>query len=365
MPARLGELAVRFGCELQGDPAAVIDSVATLQDAGAGSITFLANTKYRKHLATTGATAVVLDAASAALCHTNALVAANPYATYARIAGFLNPEPSFAGGQHPSAVIEAGARIDATAWIGAGCYVGRDADIGPGAFIGPGSIVLERVRIGASTRLAVRVTVYRDVRIGERCLLHAGVVIGADGFGHAPDKNGYVKIPQLGTVVIGDDVEIGANSTIDRGAIGDTIIERGVKIDNQVQVAHNVRIGEHTVIAGCVGIAGSAVIGKRCMLGGMAGVVGHVEICDDVYLTGKTMVNTNITQPGLYSGQLPYDEAQRFRRNSARFRHFDELAQRVRRLERAAGVTRQDASHDDVPADDTQTGDEAQGAKPA
>jgi UDP-3-O-[3-hydroxymyristoyl] glucosamine N-acyltransferase len=177
------------------------------------------------------------------------------------------------------------------------------------------------------------------------------VVLGADGFGHAPDKNGYVKVPQLGSVLIGNDVEIGANSTIDRGAIGDTVIEDGVKIDNQVQIGHNCRIGAHTVIAGCVGIAGSVIVGKRCMLGGMSGVVGHLEICDDVYLSGKTMVTTSITKPGLYSGQVPFDEAHRFRRNSARFRHLDELAKRVQRLERSGdGAMDRTASGEDEPA---------------
>ncbi len=192
--------------------------------------------------------------------------------------------------------------------------------------------------VGADTRLVAHVTLCAGVRLGERCLLHPGVVIGADGFGHAPDQGGYVKIPQVGSVLIGDDVEIGANSTIDRGAIGDTVIERGVKIDNQVQVGHNCRIGEHTVISGCVGISGSVTIGRRCMIGGMVGIVGHLQITDDVYLTGKTMVTHSITKPGLYSGQLPFDEARRFRRNSARFQQLDELARRVRALEKGAGA---------------------------
>jgi UDP-3-O-[3-hydroxymyristoyl] glucosamine N-acyltransferase len=183
------------------------------------------------------------------------------------------------------------------------------------------------------------------VRLGERCLLHPGVVIGADGFGHAPDQDGYVKIPQVGSVLVGDDVEIGANSTIDRAAIGDTVIECGVKIDNQVQIGHNCRIGEHTVISGCVGVSGSVTIGRRCMIGGMVGIVGHLQITDDVYLTGKTMVTHSITKPGLYSGQLPFDEARRFRRNSARFQQLDELARRVRTLEKGAGSAVED-EHD-------------------
>jgi UDP-3-O-[3-hydroxymyristoyl] glucosamine N-acyltransferase len=335
MPVSLGELAVRFGSELHGDPDAAVDRVATLQDAGPGTIAFLANPKYRKHLPGTRATVVVLDAASLEHCRTNALVASNPYATYARIAQHLNPEPGFSGGRHPSAVVEPGATVDASAWIGPHCYVGAGAVVGPAVYLGPGTVLLAGASLGAGTRCVARVTVCERVRIGQRCLLHPGVVIGADGFGQAPDQDGYVKVPQLGAVTIGDDVEIGANTTIDRGAIDDTIVEHGVKIDNQVQIGHNCRVGEHTVIAGCAGISGSVTIGKRCMVGGMVGIVGHLEVCDDVYLTGKTMVTSSITEPGLYSGQLPFDEARRFRRNSARFQKLDELAQRVLRLERA------------------------------
>ena len=335
MPVSLGELAVRFGCELRGDPDAVVDHVATLAEAGPGAVTFLANPKYRRHLAATRASAVVVEAAAAAACPTNALVARNPYATYARVAQFLNPAPAFAGGRHASAVVEPGARVDATAWVGPHCYVGAGATVGAGVYLGPACVVLDGAVVGAQSRCVARVTLCAGVRVGERCLLHPGAVIGADGFGHAPDGDGYVKVPQLGTVVLGDDVEIGANTTVDRGTIGDTVIERGVKIDNQVQIGHNCRVGEHTVIAGCVGISGSTTIGRRCMVGGMVGMAGHLEVCDDVYLTGKTMVTGSITKPGLYSGQLPFDEARRFRRNSARFQKLDELARRVARLERA------------------------------
>lgn len=341
MPVRLGELAVRFGCELRGDPDATVARVATLQDAGPDALAFLANPRYRKHLTTTRAGAVVLDAASAAKARTNALVAANPYATYARIAQLLNPPPAFAPGRHPSAVVEQGARIDPSAHVGALCFVGREADIGPHVYLGPGTVVLEGARIGAHSRCTAHVTLCAGVRIGERALLHPGVVIGADGFGHAPDKDGYIKVPQLGGVVLGNDVEVGASTTIDRGTIGDTTIGDGVKIDNQVQIGHNCRIGEHTVIAGCVGISGSATIGRRCMIGGMVGIAGHLEICDDVYLTGKTMVSASIRQPGLYSGKLPFDEARRFRRNAARFQKLDDFARRVQELERRLGVTAQ------------------------
>jgi UDP-3-O-[3-hydroxymyristoyl] glucosamine N-acyltransferase len=334
MPVSLGELAARFGCELHGDPTVEVARVATLQEAAPGAVSFLANSRYRKHLPGTRASAVVLEAAGVEDCPTNALVAANPYATYARIAQMLYPESPVTGGRHASAVIEPGALVDASAWIGPQVYVGAAARIEAGASLGPGCVVLAGALVGAGTRLVAQVTLAGGARVGARCLLHPGVVIGADGFGHAPDSDGYVKIPQIGSVVIGDDVEIGANTTIDRGAIGDTVIENGVKIDNQVQVGHNCRIGEHTVISGCVGISGSVTIGKRCMIGGMVGVVGHLQIADDVYLTGKTMVSHSITRAGLYSGQLPFDEARRFRRNSARFQQLDELARRVRALER-------------------------------
>jgi UDP-3-O-[3-hydroxymyristoyl] glucosamine N-acyltransferase len=342
MPLRLAELAVRFGCELQGDPDALVERVAPLQEASPGSLAFLANPRYRRFLADTRATAVVLDAGSADECPVAALISRNPYATYARIAQLLHPAPPVVGGRHASAVIEAGAQVDASAYVGALAHVAAGATIGPRAFVGPGSVVLAGAQVGADTRLIARVTICEGVRVGERCLLHPGCVIGADGFGQAPDAGAYVKVPQLGSVAIGADVEIGANTTVDRGTIGDTVIADGVKIDNQVQIGHNVRIGEHTVIAGCAGISGSAVIGRRCMIGGMVGVVGHLEICDDVALTGRTMVSSSIRQPGVYSSALHADEAKRFRRNAARFQQLDELARRVRRLEKAAGTQGED-----------------------
>jgi UDP-3-O-[3-hydroxymyristoyl] glucosamine N-acyltransferase len=333
MPVRLADLAVRFGCELRGDPDALVERVAQLQDAGPGSISFLANPRYRRHLPQTRATAVVIDADSAAECAVNALVATNPYATYARIAQVLYPEESVQGGRHPSAVVEAGAQIDPTAWIGANSFVASGTRVGRRVSVGPGSVVLGNVEIGDDSRLVARVTLCRGVRIGQRCILQPGSVIGADGFGHAPDVDGYVKVPQVGTVVIGNDVEVGSNSTIDRGAIESTVIEDGVKIDNLVQVGHNVRIGAHTVIAACVGISGSTTIGKRCMLGGMVGVAGHLAICDDVALTGRTAVFKSIDRPGAYSGSLWADDAKHFHRNAARFNRLEDLARRVRRLE--------------------------------
>ncbi len=346
MPARLADLAVRFGCELRGDPDALVDRVASLQDAGPGSIAFLANPRYRRHLAGTRATAVVIDAQSAAECPGSVLVAKNPYATYARIAQVLYPALPVRGGRHPSAVIEPGAEVDPSAWIGPGAYVARGARVGRRVGIGPGSIVLEDVEIGDDTQLVARVTLCAGVRIGERCILQPGCVIGADGFGHAPDVGGYVKVPQVGTVVVGNDVEVGSNSTIDRAAIGSTVVEDGVKIDNLVQVAHNVRIGAHTVIAACVGISGSTTIGKRCMLGGMVGIAGHLEICDDVALTGRTTVFKSIGKPGVYSSSLWADEARHFHRNALRFNKLEDLARRVRHLEGANGAGSREDEHD-------------------
>ncbi len=337
MPARLADLAVRFGCELRGDPDTLIERVAPLQDAAPGALAFLANPHYRRHLAATHASAVVVDAAMAGDCPVAALVARNPYATYARIAQLLYPAATVEGGRHPSAIVEAGADVDPSAWIGPQVFVASGARVGPRASIGPGSILLEGVEIGDDTRLVARVTLCRGVRIGARCILHPGSVVGADGFGHARDVDGYVKVPQIGAVSIGDDVEVGSNSTIDRGAIEDTVVEDGVKMDNLVQVGHNVHIGAHTVIAACVGISGSTTIGKRCMLGGMVGIAGHLVICDDVALTGRTAVFKSISKPGAYSGSLWADEAKHFHRNAARFNRLEDLARRVRRLEGDAG----------------------------
>jgi UDP-3-O-[3-hydroxymyristoyl] glucosamine N-acyltransferase len=332
----LGQLAVRFGLELRGDPEARVSGVATLQAARPGSVAFLANSKYRRHLAGTAATAVILDAASAADCPVNALVASNPYATYARVAAVLHPPPVASPGVHPTAVVESGVAVPASAHVGAHAYVGSGCTLGERVVIGPGCVLEGDVRVGDDTRLVARVTLYRDVKLGRRCLLHAGAVVGSDGFGIAQDRDGWVKVPQLGGVTIGDDVEIGANTTIDRGAIDNTVIEDAVKLDNQIQVGHNVRIGSMTAIAGCVGISGSTTIGKRCLIAGAVGIVGHLEIADDVVVTGFTMVSSSLTERGMYSSGLPAMETSAWRRVVARLRHLDELFDRVRRLEKVA-----------------------------
>lgn len=337
--ASLGELAVRFGCTLKGDPEIRVAHVAALERAGPQALAFLANPRYRRFLPGTKAAAVVLEARFAEECPVAALVSTNPYASYARIATLLHPAPVAVPGRHASAVVDPSASIDSTASIGAHAVIGARARIGARSVVGPACVVMDDSTIGADTRLVASVTVCSSVVIGERCLLHPGVVIGADGFGFAPDQGEWLKVPQVGGVRIGDDVEVGANTTIDRGAIEDTVLGEGVKLDNQIQIGHNVRIGAHTVIAGCSGVSGSATIGARCMIGGQVGIAGHLSICDDVVLTGKSFVSSSIHQPGYYSSGLTVDETARFRKNAARFNRLDELARQVRRLAGEADPT--------------------------
>jgi UDP-3-O-[3-hydroxymyristoyl] glucosamine N-acyltransferase len=336
MSVTLGELAVRFGCTLKGDPDARVSRVASLESAGPDALTFLANPRYRKFLGDTRAGAVVLDPKLADECRAPALLAKNPYAAYARIATVLHPPAPVSPGRHGSAIVDAGAHIDASASIGAHAVIAAGVRIGPRVLVGPGCVVMEGADIGADTRLIANVTICAGVTLGERCLLHPGVVIGADGFGIAPDQGEWVKIPQIGAVRIGNDVEIGANTTIDRGAIGDTVIGDGVKLDNQIQIAHNVVVGDHTAIAAMSGISGSTTIGKRCMLGGQVGVAGHLTICDDVVLMGRSFASGNITKPGYYASGIPVDEATRFRKNAARFHQLDALFREVRQRRGAA-----------------------------
>jgi UDP-3-O-[3-hydroxymyristoyl] glucosamine N-acyltransferase len=333
----LGELAARFGAEVAGDPATEVRAVATLASAGPGALSFLANPRYRKQLASTRASAVVLAPADRAACPVAALVTANPYALFARVAALLNPGPAAEPGVHPHASVHPGARVAPEAEVGARAVLDDGVSVGAGAVIGPGCWLGRGVVIGPGTRLVANVSVYPGVTLGARGLVHAGVVIGSDGFGNARDAGRWVKVPQLGGVVIGDDVEIGANTTIDRGALDDTVIGDGVRLDNQVQIAHGVRIGDHTAIAGCTGVAGSTTIGARCMIAGGIGITGHLEICDDVVITAMTLVSRSITTPGVWSGSLPMDEQGAWRRNSARFRQLDELARRIIRLERGSG----------------------------
>jgi UDP-3-O-[3-hydroxymyristoyl] glucosamine N-acyltransferase len=314
-----------------------VERVATLSDADPSSISFLANSAYRQQLQKTRAAAVILRAADASACPVAALVAASPYLLYARVAALLYPVPALPAGKHPSAIVAGSASIAATAHIAAHAVIGNNNIIGEYAVVGPGCVVGENCSIGAGTRLTANVTLVADVVIGERCVVHPGAVIGCDGFGNAMSENGWVKVPQVGGVRIGDDVEIGANTTIDRGAIGHTVIGNGVRIDNLVQIAHNVRVGDHTAMAAMTGISGSTIIGKRCMFGGQSGTVGHVNICDDVVVTGNAMVTKDIDTPGAYAGAFAAEPSGVWKRQVARFRRLDSMAARLSAIAKDKG----------------------------
>lgn len=323
-----------LSARLVGDTQCVIEGAAPLESASARHLSFLANPRYRSAARASRAAAIVLGQADfEALRPHTAVVCDNPYAWFALAMQALYPPPAVAPARAPESVVDrdahlgAGCRIDALAVVEAG------ADIGEGAWIGAGCYVGAGARIGAGTRLYPGARVMADCRIGARGIVHSGAVIGADGFGFAPLAGRWVKMPQIGRVIIGDDVEIGANTTIDRGTMGDTVIEDGVKIDNQVQIGHNCRIGAHTVIAGCVGIAGSARIGRRCQLGGAAMIHGHIDICDDVIVSGGTLISRSIATPGFYSGVFPFMPNRDWERNAALVRHLRELRDRLRRLE--------------------------------
>lgn len=328
----LDEIVSRFGGELIGDGNLRISQVATLEKAGPADFAFLANPKYRKQLKTSRAGAVVLSSANAPDCPLPCIVSDNPYAYYARVAQLLNLPRREASGIHPAAVVET--KLDPSISVGAGTCVGKDVRIGKASVIGPGCIIGEGVAMGEQARLYGNVTIYPGCMIGARAIIHSGAVIGADGFGIAREADGsWTKIPQIGRVIIGDDVEIGANTTIDRGALDDTVIEDGVKLDNQIQIGHNVRVGAHTAMAGCVGVAGSARIGQRCTIGGGAIILGHLTVADDVNISAATLVTKSISQPGSYTGAMPFEAHRDWLRNAAQMCHLDEMAKRMRELE--------------------------------
>jgi len=323
----LGELAVRFGLGLRGEPDLRVSRVGTLSHAGRGALSFLANPRYRRQMQSTHATAVLVAAEHVVDCPVAALIDPNPYLAYARIADLLHPQAPAAAGIHSSAVVAAGVRVPASATVGPLVVIEDDVEMGERVFVGPGCVVQRGARIGADSQLMTRVNLYPGVRIGQRCILHAGVVIGADGFGFASNAGTWFKVPQVGSVQVGDDVEIGANTTIDRGAIDDTVVEDGVKLDNQIQVGHNVTIGAHSAIAGCVGISGSASIGRRCMIGGGVGIAGHLSIGDDVVVTGVSLVTTSLKAGGSYSSGMPAVETRKWRRMVAQLRRLDRKEQ--------------------------------------
>jgi len=336
--ATLGEIAGRLGGELIGDPAAGIDAVGPLESATPSTIAFLANPLYEKQLASSQAGCVIVAPAfkEAALARGAAIVTPDPYLYFARLTQWWaeRTRPRPAPGVHPLAVVDPSADVAADASIGAFAVVEAGATLGAGVTVGAQAFVGRGCRIGAGSRLAPRATLMFETILGERCFVQSGAVIGADGFGFAPTAGRWEKIEQLGRVRIGDDVEIGANTCIDRGAAGDTVLGDGVKIDNLVQIGHNVRIGAHTAIAGCTGIAGSATIGAHCMLGGGVGINGHVSIADRVVITGATQVTRSIAKAGVYSGSFPFDDNAAWEKNAATLRNLHALRERVRALEK-------------------------------
>ncbi len=331
MRLRLKELAVSLEAELEGDPERCLVGLAALKDAGPEHLSFLDRPGYARFLSDTRAGAVLLRRADRQRCPVDALVCADPYLCYARASALFYPPSSIRPGIHPGAVLDDTAQVDSEAEIGPGCVLGAGVRVGPGVFLGPNCVLGGNAEIGAGSRLEAGVVLYDGVRVGCGVVLHSGVVLGADGFGFAPEAGAWCKIRQVGGVCIGDWVEIGANSTVDRGALGDTVLEEGVKIDNQVQIGHSVQIGAHTIIAGCVAVAGSVRIGRRCRIGGKCAISGHLSIADDVVLAGMTSVSGSIRRTGVYASAFPHDEARRWRRNMMRFRRLDEEATRRRR----------------------------------
>lgn len=329
---RLDQIVARFGGELIGDGDRMIVQVASLERAGPDEISFLSHPKYRAKLEDTRAGAVILSRQAAAACPGACIVSDAPYAYFARVSRWLNPDRRLPAGIHPAATVAcllpASVSVGAGAVVGEGCVIGERVSIGPGCVIGDGA------SIGPDSVLHANVSVYPGCVVGCRAIVHSGAVIGADGFGFAPDADGsWLKIPQIGGVAIGDDVEIGANTTIDRGALDDTVIEEGVKLDNQIQVGHNVRIGAHSALAGCVGIAGSARIGRRCTVGGGSVILGHITIADGVNISAGTLVAKSITRAGNYTGTVPFLEHADWLKNFARLRHLDAMADKIRALE--------------------------------
>ena len=320
MALRLGDIVAALGGELQGDPDLAIEGLAPLESAGSHHLSFLSNPRYQPQLQASQAGCVIVASAlrEAALACGACIVADDPYLYFARATQLWKRAHARAEGPaiHPSAVID------------------PEAVLGEGVRVGPHCVVERGARIGAGTVLKARVHVAEDCTIGARCVLHPGVVIGADGFGFAPSTQGFVKIEQLGAVRIGDDVEIGANTCIDRGALADTVVEEGVKIDNLVQIGHNCRIGRHTVISGCTGIAGSATIGAHCMIGGAAMILGHLTIADKVSISAGSFVARSIAKPGLYTGIFPIDDNASWEKNAATLKQLHTLRERLKALEK-------------------------------
>ncbi len=344
MPAyTLAELAEISGAEVSGDASLRIEGLATLQNARASQLSFLSNPKYEKHLQSTQAGAVILAPAMLQHCPVAALVHPDPYLVYARLSRLWERVPNAAGRQiHATAVIDPSVTLGENVLIEAGVVVHADARIGDGVVLGANTVVGFATSIGDNTRLFANVSVYHDVHIGRNCIVHSGVVIGSDGFGFAPHRGAWVKIAQLGGVIIEDEVEIGANSTIDRGALDPTLIGKGVKLDNQVQIAHNVVVGDHTVMAAGCAVAGSTQIGKHCVLAGKVGVAGHLTIVDHCHVTAMSMVIKNLTEPGVYSSGTGIQPNAQWRKTIGRLRQLDRYAARLKDIEKTLRLHEQE-----------------------
>ncbi|MBA2238985.1 MAG: UDP-3-O-(3-hydroxymyristoyl)glucosamine N-acyltransferase [Lysobacter sp.] len=323
------ELAGRFALGLQGDGRVRVEGVGTLANASPSQLAFLANRRYRPQLAETHAGVVVMRAEDAEGFQGTALLASDPYAAFARLAALFEPRALHVPGIHHSAVVDPSAYVDGSAHVGPFVSIGARTRIEAGATIGPGCVIGDDCVVGAGCELIARVTLVVRVRLGSRVRIHPGAVLGADGFGLAMDAGRWLKVPQLGGVEIGDDCEIGANTTIDRGAIENTVLEADVRLDNQIQIGHNAFIGAHTAMAGCAAVAGSARIGRYCLIGGAAGILGHLEICDRVVITAMSLVSSTIREPGEYSSGTGLMDNRSWRKNAARFRQLDALARRV------------------------------------
>ncbi|MDX2504700.1 MAG: UDP-3-O-(3-hydroxymyristoyl)glucosamine N-acyltransferase [Gammaproteobacteria bacterium] len=331
--AGIKELADVVGASIHGDPEACITGIATLELASQNDLSFFANRKYHKFLTETKAAIVILHPDDVKLCPGNAILANDPYLAYAKIATYLTKVNSQQTDIAQSAVIEDNVNIGENTSIGANVVIGSGSQIGDNVAVKAGCVLGRNVTVGKNTLLYPNVSVYSGVSIGKNVIIHSGAVLGSDGFGIANEKGRWFKVPQLGSVIIGDDVEIGANTTIDCGAIEDTIIENSVKLDNLIQVAHNVRIGENTAIAGCVGIAGSTKIGKYCAIGGGVGILGHLTIADHVHITATSLVTKSIKEAGVYSSGTPLQENAQWHKNFARFKQLDNMARRLSELE--------------------------------
>lgn len=336
MTYTLAELTKGLDVVIQGDPECQIRGVATLNQAQPGELAFLSNPLYKKYLPVTQASAVILSPDAAEHCLVNAIISKNPYFVYARVASVFERKPKPVTGLHSSVVMGENCSIDPSASIGPHVCLGNGVKIAANVVIGPGCVIGDFCELGEDTQLHARVTLYHEVLIGKRVVIASGAVLGSDGFGFSKHQGVWHKVPQIGRVVVEDEVEIGANCAIDRGAIEDTVIGKGVKLDNLIQIGHNVRIGDHTAVAGCVGVAGSAIIGKHCMIGGGAGIGGHTVITDNVAVTGMTAVTKSIREPGIYSsGVGGLVTNQEWRKHSARVHQLGRLVERIKNLEEA------------------------------